>query len=430
MDRGVALGSIPLWLLWAKLEAKSPGQLGLLASPLPRVTVGVSAGEVRRAERTTLGHCLTSHQCLQERAALREAGALTLAEAQAELRDGACGSPWARRCVLVGASVTRVLEKRTKRGMWMAVVWLEDERSRCEAACFPRQWQVLADTIDGAGDRVLLLDVQRGDDGQKLVVDGARLLHPDPVLPDDGPALGDFVVLDLETTDWTGPDAATTGPPEPAQQRQAPMAWGSAPVAPRRKRGAKAAKPGAAPAPIAGLGGGLDVSRQRVVEVGLAVFRGGRCVQRLSRLCDPGCPVAPASFAVHGIGDAKLAGQPSFRERAQKLADALRGRVVVTYNGRHFDAPVIDAEFARAGVGFRVERDATHVDANDFVRHRYQHRPDRPDSKRLAHQCAFFGVPLTDAHRAGSDAHATGTLLCAMQRAGVAPLSLARLVRV
>ena len=313
----------------------------------------------------------------------------------------------------VGVVVTRVLERQTKAGEWMAVVWLEDETARREAVCFPRAWAACGDAIEAAqrDGAVLLADVQVDRAGDKLVVEAVRRLHPNVLPPDDGPPLGDFVVLDLETTD----DGC-------AQCR---------------------------------AGGDLDVEHQRIVEVGVASFKvrryfsvggtGAGCDllpvtsythTTFSRLFDPGCPISAGSHGVHGITATRLreAGAGPLRERADGLVKALSGKQVVTYNGRRFDLPVLAAELRRAGAAWAPDAAAS-IDVYDFVRKVYRGavdargraRQDRPQSRRLGDQCAWHGVPLAQAHSAKDDALATGLLLLKLRDGGWAPKSLARL---
>lgn len=363
----------------------------------PPIAEGVTSALVRAAERKAMGFCLTTHPVA--------AGAADLTAGEAPLAMGADMRPG--DFATLACCCTRVLEKVTRSGDWMAILWLEDDRTRREAVCFPRAWREIGELVEDAAKAsqdVLLLDVEAGGDG-KLLVNGARLLYPPELPPDDGPELGDFVVVDVETC-------------------------------------------------ADGSDGKMDVSAHRVVEVGLAIFRaipagqrvGGqthRLSAKLSRLVDPGRPIDAVTRSVHGITDEMVAGQLTFSGRARKLGALLDYPVavfapdgtqnpaptVVTYRGRGFDLPVLAAEFARAEVPLpEAARDpALSVDVYDFIRHRYAGDRKRPASKRLGDQCAYFGVRLGQAHRAADDAEATGWLLLTLRAAGRAPRSVARL---
>lgn len=331
----------------------------------PHVVQAASEREVRDAERSALGYYLGSHPLRAQREILREEGIarLNLRLWQGERAEVAC-------------VVTRVMERKTKRGTYMGIVWAEDERSRRELVCFPRAWDICGHDIERAertGD-VVVCEVSGGDD--RLVLEAVRLLHP----PDDtGPPLGDFLAVDLETTDdGTGDGVA------------------------------------------------VDVARQRIVEVGVALFSSGRCVSRNSRLINPGCPISDSSRAVHGITQAMVEREEPLGSRAPKLRELLKRYPIVTYNGRRFDLPVLRNELAR--VGFPLDEDGASaiidVDAFDHVRRHYAGQRGRPKSRKLADQLDFFKIAKGRSHRAADDAEATGKLLLRLIAEGYAPRSL------
>ena len=106
-------------------------------------------------------------------------------------------------------------------------------------------------------------------------------------------------------------------------------------------------------------------------------------------------------------------------EKAMEAAMTAEARryEVVTYNGRRFDLPVLEHEFARAGMPLGLDPART-VDVADLTRRRYRGERERPLSRKLGDQCAFFRVPLSKAHRAADDAAATGLLLLELVRRG------------
>ena len=328
----------------------------------PGIVQAASEREVRDAERSALGYYLGSHPLRVERETLREEGIarLNLRLWQGERAEVAC-------------VVTRVMERKTKRGTYMGIVWAEDERSRRELVCFPRTWDMCGHDIERAertGD-VIVCEVSGGND--RLVLEAVRLLHP----PDDtGPPIGDFLAVDLETTDdGTGDGVA------------------------------------------------VDVARQRIVEVGVALFSGGRCVSRNSRLINPGCNISDSSHAIHGITQAMVEREEPLGSRAPKLRELLKRYPIVTYNGRRFDLPVLRNELAR--VGFPMDG-ATMVDVDvfDHVRRHYAGQRGRPKSRKLADQLDFFKIAKGRSHRAADDAEATGKLLLRLIAEGYAPRSL------
>ena len=354
----------------------------------PAIVAGCGAWvDLAQAERRALGHMLGHHPLRQHAATARAVGAVGLAAVDDLLAGGA-------HRVRCAALPIKVYERRTKAGEWMAILYLEDVESRREAVCFPRTWAKVADEVEDCAKLARPMRLELSGGAGKLVVDAAGPLLAWPELP-SGPPLRSFAAVDIETTE--GP---TPGPDDP---RLAHFLHG-------KKRSKKVDERL------------LWLASQRVVEVGVALFEappggGVRCSQKLSRLVDPLCPMSEGSRAVHGLTDEDVRGQPTFADRAPRLASALAGREIVTYNGRGFDLLVLAAEFAAAGVAWKVDPSDT-VDVYELVRTRYAGRADRPISRKLADQCDFHGVQRGQSHRAGDDAQATGELLCKLVRGG------------
>ena len=66
------------------------------------------------------------------------------------------------------------------------------------------------------------------------------------------------------------------------------------------------------------------------------------------RLLDPGRPVPAEATAIHGFGDADLAGQPRFAEVAPELLAFLGEAPIIAHNAP-FDFAFLDAELLRSG---------------------------------------------------------------------------------
>ena len=166
---------------------------------------------------------------------------------------------------------------------------------------------------------------------------------------------------------------------------------------------------------------GTHPATDRIVEVGTAVFLGGRAAEWRRARVDPGVPIPPDATAIHGIGAAHVAGQPRIGALARRLFEHLAGETtaLVGYNAHHFDVPLLNAELARAGRPERLDHDDV-LDLMIFAR--WYHRDRR--RRRLADLCAWYGISLQDAHTAAADSAATGFLLFAMVRDGVVPATV------
>ncbi len=162
---------------------------------------------------------------------------------------------------------------------------------------------------------------------------------------------------------------------------------------------------------------GRDASVDRIVEIGIAVGRGGRIVARYNWLIQPGVKIPEDARAVHGISDEDVAESPRFEGIAHEVASALRGCVPAAYNAP-FDRAFLSNEFARAGKNSAVEeptapalrREVEWVDP--LVWAREVQREER--SKALGEVAARLGVPLANAHRASDDAEAALRVLYAL----------------
>ncbi|KPK03587.1 MAG: hypothetical protein AMJ64_15330 [Betaproteobacteria bacterium SG8_39] len=98
---------------------------------------------------------------------------------------------------------------------------------------------------------------------------------------------------------------------------------------------------------------GLDVRRDRVVQIGAIAMLGQRILEepRIEQLVNPGIPMPAVAERIHGIGDAALAGVPDFAVVYPTLHAMLAGRVVVGHNVA-FDLAVLRHEAARAGLAW------------------------------------------------------------------------------
>lgn len=99
---------------------------------------------------------------------------------------------------------------------------------------------------------------------------------------------------------------------------------------------------------------GVDPARDRVVEVAVLTLLPRAAPESFHRRVNPGVPIPPGATAVHGIGEADVAGAPLFAAIAPELFAALHGCDLAGFGIASFDLPLLAAEFARARVPFRV----------------------------------------------------------------------------
>lgn len=152
---------------------------------------------------------------------------------------------------------------------------------------------------------------------------------------------------------------------------------------------------------------GLDPARARVVEIGAVRLTGGRIAAETFRsLVAPGEPIPPAATAIHGIGEAEIAGAPRFGEALPKLRDFIGDRVVIGHS-LGFDIAMLRGECARIGETFSPRRTLdTRLLAQVIA-------PNLADFS-IEGLCAWLGLAVEGRHSALGDAAATARIFCAL----------------
>jgi DNA polymerase-3 subunit epsilon len=154
---------------------------------------------------------------------------------------------------------------------------------------------------------------------------------------------------------------------------------------------------------------GKDASVDRVVEIGIVVWRGGAIVERQSWRVNPGRPIPPEASEVHKITDADVKDAPAFATVAAEVTALLQGCVPAAYNAV-FDKAFLTNELARAGLALR--REVEWLDPLVWARELQQGEK----SRALGEVAARLGIALDNAHRAVDDAEAALKVLLALGR--------------
>jgi len=145
---------------------------------------------------------------------------------------------------------------------------------------------------------------------------------------------------------------------------------------------------------------GPDPREDRVIEVGLVRFSGGRVVERVRYLCSPGRPLPLFIRRLTGIEERELRGTPSFEQIFPRLFPHLSGTLLL-YNAS-FDLSFLRAAAQRLALPLRPTRV---WDALALARILLPRLPDH----RLRTVARFLGVRGEDGfHRALADAEVAG----------------------
>lgn len=156
---------------------------------------------------------------------------------------------------------------------------------------------------------------------------------------------------------------------------------------------------------------GIDVQRDRIVQVACVRLSPDGCRESLESLVDPQIPIPEEAAAVHGIRDGDVRGQPTIKDLAHRLIAFFGDADFGGFGICRFDLPMLAAEFKRAGVSFDL---ASHrsIDAM-LIFHRME-----PRSLSAAVQF-YCGKTLEHAHNARADAEASlDVLLAQVERYG------------
>lgn len=142
---------------------------------------------------------------------------------------------------------------------------------------------------------------------------------------------------------------------------------------------------------------GLVAGRDRVVEIAVVkVVLGQEPELLLDTLVDPGMPLRGTE--IHGLGDADVAGAPSFASLSGSLLSLLSNRVVAAHNA-HFDWRFLGAQLAIEGAPPLLC--TLELLAGLDQGRRYS----------LADACRRYEIALAAGHTAAADALATACLL-------------------
>lgn len=149
---------------------------------------------------------------------------------------------------------------------------------------------------------------------------------------------------------------------------------------------------------------GLDVARDRVVQIGAVRVERGRVypAETFVALVNPGIPIPPAATAVHGIDDAAVESAPGFAAVRAELC-AFVGDAVVVGQSVGFDLAILRRETERAAAPWRPP----HFLDTKLL---YAALENDPEERGLDELARRLGVTIGHRHGALDDALATAEI--------------------
>lgn len=149
---------------------------------------------------------------------------------------------------------------------------------------------------------------------------------------------------------------------------------------------------------------GMDPVVDRIIEIGVTIFRGGEVIGTFNTLVNPGMPMPKEAYDIHQIGDEELRDQPSIEMVLPKLLEHIAGAIPVAHNAP-FDVSFVMEAARRMGLPFPAD---FVVDSCLMAKKLF---PDLPNH-RLSFLVEKFGLPVQKAHRALGDSSSCFSLFC------------------
>jgi DNA polymerase-3 subunit epsilon len=148
---------------------------------------------------------------------------------------------------------------------------------------------------------------------------------------------------------------------------------------------------------------GVDVARDRIVEIAIfKVYPNGNKESK-SWLVNPTIPIPPQTTAVHGITNEKVANEPTFKELASQIHNMIKDSDLAGFNSDRFDIPLLAEELLRAEIDFDMKNRVS-VDVQTI----FHKKEERTLSAAYKFYC---NESLENAHSAEADTMATYEIL-------------------
>ena len=148
---------------------------------------------------------------------------------------------------------------------------------------------------------------------------------------------------------------------------------------------------------------GIDVARDRVVEISiLKVFPNGNKESK-TWLVNPTIAIPAKSTEIHGITNEKVANEPTFSELSSQIYTMIKDSDLAGFNSDRFDIPLLAEELLRANIDFDMKNRVS-VDIQTI----FHKKEERTLSAAYKFYCQ---QSLENAHSAEADTNATYEIL-------------------
>ncbi len=151
---------------------------------------------------------------------------------------------------------------------------------------------------------------------------------------------------------------------------------------------------------------GINITRDRIVEISIAKANLDGTVETRTKKVNPTIPIPLESSLIHGIYDEDVANEPTFKQLARSLAQFLEGCDLAGFNSNRFDIPMLVEEFLRIDNSLFDIKNRKLIDVQRIFH--------LMEPRTLSAAYKFYcNKTLENAHSAEVDTLATMEVLCA-----------------
>lgn len=148
---------------------------------------------------------------------------------------------------------------------------------------------------------------------------------------------------------------------------------------------------------------GVNITHDRIVEISILKVHPNGTEESKTWLVNPEMPIPAEVTAIHGIDNAKVANEPTFKELAKEIYNMIKDSDLGGFNSNRFDIPLLAEEMLRADVDFDMKNRQS-VDVQTIFH--------KMEQRTLSAAYKFYcDKNLDDAHSAEADTNATYQVL-------------------
>lgn len=148
---------------------------------------------------------------------------------------------------------------------------------------------------------------------------------------------------------------------------------------------------------------GTSVVKDRIVEISILKVHPNGNRESRTWLVNPERSIPAEVTEIHGIDDAKVAGEPTFKELAPQVVQMIADADLAGYNSNKYDIPLLAEEFMRAGIEVDLRKHRS-IDVQNIFH--------KKEQRTLEAAYRFYcDKEMTNAHSAEADVEATYEVL-------------------